>query len=98
MKRFVCPADSRRSCADIKIAANPADTAVYKPSPIVVDETNFPKTFTCLLPYDGYYATLLKYSVPDISLFPDVYKYNGAGVICVGDLDINPKSNCMVVS
>ena len=53
LKGWPCPSESRRSCADISIVANPnAAPVVYTPNPFLPgpDEATFPRIFFCVAP------------------------------------------------
>ena len=91
-KDFLCPGESRRSCADISIISNPNDNAIYKPNPIVIDESKLPKTFTCM--YSDDFTKKLGLLMPDLSNFPDNNKYNGTGVFCMSNLGVKTGSDC----
>ncbi len=78
----MCPSQSFRSCADVKIVqSSSAATATYVPNPVKPITTSYSKVFSCKAAGVEYGLTLDVKTNPNLK--PDPLKYIGDGLFCL---------------
>lgn len=93
----LCPSQSFRSCADVKIVqSSSASTATYVPNPVKPITTSYSKVFSCKGAGVEYGLTLDVKTNPNLK--PDPLKYIGDGLFCLTYPDTSCDTcriNCM---